>query len=73
MAKLFKLMVRCPATKQNVDTGIRTSGREALNSAIYQDGTLLCPHCGEFHSYGKEAFFQLDQAELAGGQWRPNL
>ncbi len=72
MARLFKIMLRCPVTNQELDTGISTSGREVLSSDIYQDGTIRCPYCLEFHSIGANAYAEADSRPAPGSIWRPN-
>ncbi len=72
MAMLYKIMLRCPVNRSEIDTGILTSGREVLNSGIYQYGTVLCPHCNQTHSYSEYAYivpYERDQEEEL---WRPN-
>jgi hypothetical protein len=73
MAGLYKIMIRCPVTKQEIDTGIVTSGREVLNSGIYQTGSVLCPHCNQTHGYGEYAYIVPYEARLEEELWRPNV
>jgi len=72
MAQVFKVMIRCPVTKLEIDTGIRTFGREVLNSSIYQDGMVNCPHCTQFHAFDGNAFVQIEADPSADSLWRPN-
>lgn len=72
MANTLRVMVRCPATQQVFDTGIRTSGREALTNNAYQDGVISCRFCNKFHSLDEDAFFAAEQSQQSGGLWRPN-
>jgi hypothetical protein len=72
MAQLFSVIVRCPATDAEIDTGIRTSGREVLSSNIYQNGRVLCNRCKQFHSFDECAFLRGDSPSPADALWRPN-
>ncbi len=72
MAQLFRIMVRCPVTNADIDTGIRTSGREVLSSDIYQDGSIICTHCKQFHSFSGNSFLQVENRPSAESLWRPN-
>ncbi len=71
-ADMVRIKVRCPATQQVFDTGIRTSGREALTNNAYQDGMVSCRFCNQFHSLDEDAFFEFEQSPQARGLWRPN-
>jgi hypothetical protein len=71
MAQIFKILVRCPVTKEIVDTGIRTSGREVLNSDIYGAGKVHCRHCGAMHSL-HDAFPIISEETCLQETWRPN-
>ncbi len=71
MAEAFKILIRCPVKKQILDTGIRTSGREVLNTDIYRNGKVRCCFCGRFHSM-ENAFAEVVQDAAAGDVWRPN-
>ncbi len=71
MSQVFRIMVSCPATKQNIDTGIITSGREVLNTNIYE-GTVSCPYCGQFHRLDGNAFLQVEDNLTTDSLWRPN-
>jgi hypothetical protein len=64
--------VRCPATQQVIDTGIRTSGRDALTSGLYRDATAHCSHCRQLHPFEGNAFVEADAPALSNGLWRPN-
>ncbi len=72
MANLFKVKIRCPATHQTFDTGIRTSGREALSSNAYQEGMISCRFCNQFHSLDEDAILEVEQDRRPEGLWRPN-
>ncbi len=72
MAQAYKIVVRCPVTGKEFDTGIRTSGRDALGSGAYQDGSVNCLHCGGFHSLDGNAFLQIEPISAADALWRPN-
>ena len=72
MAQAFRIMLRCPVTQETVDTGIRTSGREALTGGLYRDATAHCRHCRQFHPFEGNAFVEVDAAGLPDGLWRPN-
>jgi hypothetical protein len=72
MAKSYTLMVRCPETGLTVDTGVKTSGREALNGGVFRKGRQLCPHCGQVHSYDRDAFLTVDRDASSQDLWRPN-
>lgn len=72
MAQLYKIMIRCPLTKLEIDTGIRTSGREVLISNIYQNGMVNCPHCNQFHKFEGNAFLKIETESPADSLWRPN-
>ena len=72
MSRQYKLMVRCPETSKTVDTGITTSGREALNGSLYQDGNLRCPFCSKVHLFRDEAFLKLLNESTRDQLWRPN-
>ena len=72
MASIFKVMLRCPVTGEELDTGMRTSGREALNSSVYQDGRVDCPYCKQFHTFEGNAYLETASVTGAGSLWRPN-
>ncbi len=72
MAKVFKVVVRCPVTQMEIDTGIRTSGREVMSSSIYQDGNVDCPHCRQIHSFEANAFLAPEADVPIDSLWRPN-
>ncbi len=71
MAQIFRIQVRCPVTKEVLDTGIRTSGREVLNSEIYEGGKVHCRYCGGIHSLN-DAFPVISQEMSMQETWRPN-
>jgi hypothetical protein len=72
MAQVYRIMLLCPETRQEVDTGMRTSGREVLSSDIYREGTAKCPHCGRFHVFEGNAYLQIESDSSADSLWRPN-
>jgi hypothetical protein len=72
MAQVYRVMVQCPHTKNVLDTGIRTSGRESLNGNAYRDGTVTCHHCGQLHSIEETGFLKLDTNGAGDDIWRPN-
>ncbi len=72
MAQVYRIMVRCPTTQEALDTGIRTSGRDAMTSTLYRDGMVNCRHCGQFHPFEGNAFAELDPTSLPSDLWRPN-
>ncbi len=72
VAKVLRVKIRCPETQQVFDTGIRTSGREALSNNAYQEGLINCRFCNQFHSLDEDAFFEVEQTQQANGLWRPN-
>ncbi len=72
MAQVFKVMVRCPVTHQEFDTGIRTSGREVLASNVYQNGIADCFHCHQFHPLEGNAYLVPESTSRADSLWRPN-
>jgi hypothetical protein len=71
MAQIFRILVLCPITRQALDTGIRTSGREVLNSDIYGGGKIYCRLCGGMHSLD-EAFPEISEDRSLQETWRPN-
>jgi hypothetical protein len=72
MPQDFRIMVRCPATGKALDTGITTSGREALNSSLFDEGSVACDYCGELHSFQDHGFVSVEGADGADPLWRPN-
>ncbi|MBM3791635.1 MAG: hypothetical protein FJW35_14985 [Acidobacteria bacterium] len=73
MSDIYRVMVRCPATHRVSDTGIRTSGREALHSGTFQQGKAACSHCGQSHDFKQHAFFSIDRNPSGRDVlWRPN-
>ena len=72
MTKVYRIMMQCPQTKNVLDTGIRTSGREALNCYTYRTGTVSCAYCGQTHSMEDDAFLELDCRSGDDDLWRPN-
>ena len=73
MASLFKIMIRCPITTRVFDTGIRTTGREALTNNAYQQGMISCVFCDQLHSLDESAFTQPEsESQTSDALWRPN-
>jgi hypothetical protein len=72
MADMYKVMIRCPVSSTEIDTGIRTSGRESLSSDIYEGGGVLCPDCHRFHRLSDEGFLGVAEETLGQQVWRPN-
>ena len=68
---VLKILIRCPVTKQILDTGLRASGREVLNTGIYGNGNVRCRFCGGFHAQGN-AFADVEHDPTVGEIWRPN-
>lgn len=71
MAETFRILIRCPVTGHVMDTGIRTSGREVLNTDIYAAGKVRCRFCGKFHSL-RAAFAGVAEDPSLADSWRPN-
>ncbi len=72
MAQLYEVVLRCPVTRNTLETGIRTSGRDVLTSGIYSDGRFNCRFCRQFHLFEGNAFVR-PAADIAGADlWRPN-
>ena len=71
MAQMFRIQLRCPVTKEIVDTGIRTSGREVVNSEILDAGRIYCRHCGGVHGL-HDAFPVISEDTSLQETWRPN-
>jgi hypothetical protein len=65
-------MIRCPKTGKAADSGIRTSGREAISSGLYYGQAFACPYCRELHLVERDSFLDVDTAAAAQGLWRPN-
>jgi hypothetical protein len=72
MQEVFKIIIRCPATRGTVDSGLRISGREALTNNSHRHGMVSCSHCGEFHSLETDSFLELDRILAGDDLWRPN-
>jgi hypothetical protein len=72
MPPVYRIMVRCPVTRRMIDSGIRTSGREAANSALSQESTVSCPYCRQLHSMEYDSCLDVDRSTSAKGLWRPN-
>jgi|MudIll2142460700_1097286.scaffolds.fasta_scaffold84827_3 hypothetical protein len=72
MARVYKITVRCPISHSNIDTGIRTTGRESLSSDIYEGGGVFCPDCHRFHGLRDEGFLSVAEETPGEQAWRPN-
>ena len=72
MGNMFKVLIRCPVSSNEIDTGVRTSGREFLSSDIYEAGGVLCPDCHRVHRFSDEGFLSVAEETLAQGVWSPN-
>jgi hypothetical protein len=72
MALRYKIMVQCPVSGKRIDSGIRTTGREALSSGLFQDGSVACPHCGQMHTFESNCFLDVEQTLASNRPWRPN-
>jgi len=72
MAQTYRILVRCPATGKAIETGITTTGRDALSSGIFEEGKASCHHCHQMHGFREHAFIGLVQDTAPDGIWRPN-
>jgi len=72
MAQMYTIVLQCPITSKLVETGVKTSGREALNNNIFRSGQAYCPHCGQMHSFEGNAFLEVDKKSIVAELWRPN-
>lgn len=72
MISEFRVMIRCPQTGESFDVGIRTTGREVLNTGIYQQGKVSCRLCKNIHSFAGNAFLAVDEIASRDNLWRPN-
>ena len=72
MAQVYKVMIRCPVSHNDIDTGIRTSGRESLSSGIYEGGSVLCPDCHNLHRVLDDGFLDVAHETPDQNVWRPN-
>ncbi len=72
MALIYRVTLRCPNTGKTIDSGVRTTGREALSSGLYDDGSIVCPHCGQVHTFKGNSYLDVDKVAPAKGLWRPN-
>ena len=48
------LTLKCPATSEEVPTGVPIPSLSALAAATLVDMKVLCPHCGQTHTWDKE-------------------
>jgi hypothetical protein len=51
-APVFNLLVRCPTTGLEADTGFSMNA-EKLAGATLVGNAFECGHCGEFHAWSK--------------------
>jgi hypothetical protein len=72
MPPVYRIMVRCPVTRRMIDSGIRTSGREAASSALFQESIVSCPYCRQLHSLENNSCLDVDRSTSTKGLWRPN-
>ena len=73
MSPVFKVMIQCPDTRRPLETGVRTSSREALLSSLYENQVAACPHCHQFHTWQqKDIVLELMDEADHGTLWRPN-
>jgi hypothetical protein len=73
MPLTYRVVVRCPATDKLLETGIVTSGREALSNNIQRGGKIFCRHCGRVHEFEDNAALQPDRDGALTELWRPNM
>jgi len=58
----FRVVIECPRTHQEVDTGLLMTREEFANRTI-PGSTVECPHCGERHPYRlADAWLRLDRS-----------
>jgi hypothetical protein len=70
---LIKIKLRCPVTTKAFDTGMRTTGREALTNNVFRQGTISCVFCDQLHSLDQNAFFEAEpNGQSSDALWRPN-
>jgi hypothetical protein len=50
------VMIKCPATGQEICTGIQADQRSFKNS-LFQDRTVVCAACGQTHKWSKRDAF----------------
>jgi hypothetical protein len=72
MAPVYQIVIQCPVTGRLIDRGIRTSGREAVSSGLFQAGTVSCPYCSQMHALENNSYLDMDRAASVNGLWRPN-
>ncbi len=73
MSPIYRVVVRCPVTGKLVETGIVTSGREALSNNIQRMGKVYCRHCGQMHTFEDNASLQPERSPVLSELWRPNF
>jgi hypothetical protein len=59
-------------TGRLLESGMRTSGRETLNSGLLRESRIYCRHCHALHGYDQHAYFNRHGADAGTGLWRPN-
>ena len=72
MSTSYAVLIRCPETGKSSDTGIRTTGRESLNTPVFLDGRAFCSHCGQAHAYEGNAYLSVESSSPGQDGWRPN-
>ena len=72
MPPVYRIMVRCPVTGRMIDSGIRTSGREAANGALFQGSNVSCPYCRQLHPMEYNSCPDVDRFTPKKVLWRPN-
>jgi hypothetical protein len=71
--RVYRIMIRCPATGKIADTGLETTSQQEFAAGAFIGQRLTCPHCGQVHRWQKEeAFLQVDDTPSTGRLWRPN-
>ncbi len=73
MFPIYRVVVRCPVTGKPVETGIVTSGREALSNNIQRMGKVRCRHCGKTHTFEDNASLLPERSPELCELWRPNF
>lgn len=68
----YKLMIRCPVTGKIFDSGIRTSGRETLNSGLMLEGKASCGYCRQIHPFNGNSSLDVEEGANETRLWRPN-
>ncbi len=50
--RMFTVMITCPVTHTPVTTFI-TIDQKSYDDALFDDGTIVCPHCQQLHVWRK--------------------